>query len=225
MNKNSELKWLEGKDYITKPKDLNNPDFQSGNVDYVFSCHSSYLPQLQGFYIYSNYILEKIFEDLKRVKNWLPGYKATAYYNWLLGGAGFLTRNKFKDDIEFEDWLKNNSFDGIKWLYSNKLTDTIENMFISLRNPQFINSMLSVYGVFYTFDDRHLKDFDNWTKKELPSLLRQIKFMNSIGIYWFGYPDEKERAKEYLVKFSKQDFEEPEKYLQWYRKKYCGYEY
>jgi hypothetical protein len=56
-------------------------------------------------------------------------------------------------------------------------------------------------------------------------MVNRIRFTNSIGIYWVGYPNEKLKAKEYLKEFSGEDFAEPEKYLQWYRMKYFGYEY
>jgi hypothetical protein len=62
-------------------------------------------------------------------------------------------------------------------------------------------------------------------EKDWQLALPRMKFINCIGIYWVGYPDEKVKAKEYLVKFSGEDFAEPEKYLQWYRMKYYGYEY
>jgi hypothetical protein len=70
-----------------------------------------------------------------------------------------------------------------------------------------------------------MKYFEQWKQQELPMIIRHIKFTNSIGIYWFGYPDEKIKAKEYLKEFSREDFQEPEKYVQWYRMKFYGYNY
>ena len=56
-----------------------------------------------------------------------------------------------------------------------------------------------------------------------PEALKDIKFINAIGIYWAGYPDEKIKAKEFLKQFSKEDFAEPEKYLQWWRNVYHNF--
>ena len=61
--------------------------------------------------------------------------------------------------------------------------------------------------------------------KVWPEIVNHIRFYNAVTCYWFGYADEKLSAKEYILKFSGQSFEDPRKYLEWYRKKYFGYDF
>jgi len=46
-----------------------------------------------------------------------------------------------------------------------------------------------------------------------------------VGVYWVGYPEEKAKAKQYLVKFSGKELELPAQYLQWLRKNRLGLSY
>lgn len=89
---------------------------------------------------------------------------------------------------------------------------------------QSIDMLLNSYGINKNLHDSSMFYFYKWKNEGLPLIFKKIKFTNSIGIYWIGYPDEKEKAKKYLMEYSGQDFDEPEKYLQWYRKNILGFD-
>jgi hypothetical protein len=194
-------------------------------ADYVISVHNSYGQPMDANFVCSRFILEKTSEALNRVSQWLQGYGAKSFYNKYLGAAHLLTGQNFRNDSETTEWLNNNKYNGSDYLFSNQLTDSLSSQFVKSYNKDYINSIISIFGVAYEITDSDMKYFEQWKQQELPMIIRHIKFTNSIGIYWFGYPDEKIKAKEYLKEFSREDFQEPEKYVQWYRMKFYGYNY
>ncbi len=109
--------------------------------------------------------------------------------------------------------------------------DSISNLgrvfsYMLLRYRDNKDFVLSYFQEFGLMEDQILPfDTLNWNNQRWPQGLTHIKFFNSITCLWFGYPDEKARAKDYLIEFSGQDFDSPQKYLQWYRNKYYGYDF
>jgi hypothetical protein len=217
------LESKRNKEFIFKPQNLIFPVYNDTVNDYIINMHEKFNPPIFLNYICSRYIFEKTLERINWIKNSLPGYKALNDYKRCLRGAKLLTGINFDNDTDFNDWSNKNTYDGTDWLYSNKLTDTLEKLIIKNKDQRFINSIISLYGISFV-EDSDIINFDKWKENKLPEILRQIKFTNSIGIYWFGYPYEQVKAKEYLKEFSGEDFQEPEKYLQWYRMKYYGVE-
>jgi len=212
-------------DILFKSKLMTSYDIMLGDYDYLISTEDKYINPADAGFVCSNYIFDKMVKNVYANKTYLPGYIAKRYYYWNLGGLYYLTGTQFRNDTELTNWLNEYKFDGSDWLYSDKLADFLTHLFVMERNKNYMNYIIRSYGIAYTLTDSDLASFEKWKENELPDILKHIKFKNSIGIYWFGYPDEKIKAKEYLKEFSGEDFAEPEKYLQWYRKKFWGFEY
>jgi hypothetical protein len=117
--------------------------------------------------------------------------------------------------------LNDSNFSPTEFLYSNRFESVLSPL--NYMTSQ-INNFFNSYGVDAGKDSIMIL-LNRFKRLSAMFLMQRVKFTNSIGIYWFGYPDEKIKAKEYLVKFSGEDYAEPEKYLQWYRMKYYGYKY
>lgn len=209
------------KSFIAKREDLGVSDTMVPGSAYIYNIQIDYLPLIEGGRICSKLILEKVIEQVKHTKSLLPGYIAQRYYYWNLNYLYYLTGKYLRGDSLSEQLKVISEFNTTDFLYSNSFDSELSPLNYMI--PQ-INSFFSAYGVDAGKDTLmiQLKRF-----KDLSALflIQRAKFTNSIGIYWFGYPDEKIKAKEYLVKFSGEDFAEPEKYLQWYRMKYYGYEF
>ncbi|RPI15294.1 MAG: hypothetical protein EHM58_14480 [Ignavibacteriae bacterium] len=203
---------------------INNKDFPLVNYNYtffdlcIFRHFKLIFPRSLSF-IFSRYVVEKNIRDLKDIEPHLPAPKAQNYSFQYLYYLNFLTGKNFKNVTEAESWYKNNGYDGLKRLESKEFADTLLNQ--TKNNQGNYRYILSSLG----WDDQINSPQFVPTYKDWQLAFPRIKFVNCIGIYWIGFPDEKVKAKEYLIKFSGQDFEEPEKYLQWYRMKYYGYEY
>ena len=226
---------LENNNFITKAINLNLPDSLSYD-DYIYIVmNNNYLPLIESNRICSNLILEKTIKQINKAKVWFPGYVAANSYFEGLDNIFNLTGLLFQNDTLLNEWYNKNTFDEMDWLYSNKFHDTLLAI-IKYKAPKgayfevfkySFNQWFEYYGIYCKLSDT-LKDYfenDDWRNNYLNNLFNQLRFTNSIGIYWLGYPDEKIKAKEYLIQFSGEDFQEPEKYLQWYRKKYFGYDY
>jgi hypothetical protein len=217
---------LKEKEFLLRTETLPVDNEDKPWIDLTISCKDKFVNPINAEYICTRYMLEKLLTKIIDVKKWLPGgFKALNQYYLVLSITQYLTGMHFKDDNELNIWVKNNNYDSLNWLYSDKLTNRLGYMFINYPDEDFINSTLSNFGVSYIVKESNLRNLDKWETKELPKILEQVKFTNSVGIYWLGYPEEKEKAKEFLVKYSGQNFDEPEKYLKWYRMKYYGTEY
>jgi hypothetical protein len=78
----------------------------------------------------------------------------------------------------------------------------------------------SVFG----FDNKGLGEIqiiskEEWKKKRWNKIQQRIKLLNAIGIYWIGYPYEKDIAKKYLIEKTGKDFKAADKYFIWWIKK------
>ena len=209
------------KSFIAKREDLGVSDTLVPESAYIYFIQIDYLPLIEGGRICSKRILDKTIETVKHTKSLLPGYIAQRYYYWNLGNLYYLTGKYYRDDSLLIQSLSDGNFDPADFLYSNQFDSLLSPLNYMI--PR-INGFFSNYGVDASKDSLVIL-LNRFKDLSAMFLMHRVKFTNSIGIYWFGYPDEKIKAKEYLVKFSGEDFAEPEKYLQWYRMKYYGYEY
>jgi hypothetical protein len=75
------------------------------------------------------------------------------------------------------------------------------------------------------YDGSARLDSDAWRDTVWKELFPRVRFLQCIGIYWVGYPAEKEKAKDYLVRFSSKAFDDPALYLKWYRREYLRLAY
>jgi hypothetical protein len=209
------------KSFIAKSEDLGIPDSLVTGSDYIYFIQYDYLPLIEGGRICSKVILNNNIEHIKYVQPFRPSYISDMEYYRSLYNIHYITGKFMKDDSLSEQLKSISDFNPTDFLYSNRFESEL--LPLNYVIPQIIG-FFSVYGVDASKDSimillNRFKDMSSMF------LMQRAKFTNSIGIYWIGYPDEKIKAKEYLVKFSGEDFTEPEKYLQWYRMKYYGYEY
>jgi hypothetical protein len=207
--------------FIAKREDLGVPDSLAPGSEYIYSIQFDYLPLIEGGRICSKRILEKTVEQIKHTKSFLPGYIAQRYYRWNLNDLYYLTGKYYGNDSLMNLLLNDSTFSPTDFLYSNRFESVLSPLnYVTSQ----INNFFSNYGVDASKDSIMIL-LNRFKRLSAMFLMQRVKFTNSIGIYWFGYPDEKIKAKEYLVKFSGEVYAEPEKYLQWYRMKYYGYGY
>ena len=180
---------------------------------------------------FSRVIIEKSINKLKQYEPVLSGYMAKRDYYRTMDFVWLLTGTRFKNAGELEKWYNKNGFNGFERLNSKDFEDQIFNSLYgrsenNLRSSDNYRFLLNELGFSeQILDTNYGADSSIWREFIWPDEKKSVIFLNCIGIYWFGYPDEKIKAKEYLVKFSGEDYAEPEKYLQWYRMKYYGYAY
>ncbi len=213
--KNLNLVSVSSKEFITKTKNIQLP--WEMNVDYVMVCHTQQLvPNILNIsHICSNYVLEKHVEEFEKYNEFYETSDRSFIYDYIY----LLSGEKIVDEQDYFHRISKKEFNCVDWLFSNGFYDAIVKRITSFKFNNEIFYFLSSYGIPWKYDSpmSYVYNFEN--------MINRIRFTNSIGIYWFGYPEERIKAKEYLVKFSGEDYQEPEKYLQWYRMKYFGCEY
>jgi len=167
-------------------------------------------------------VFEKYLDKIKSIKGGIPGQFAEEFRKAYFRSLSYLTGKKFGNVYEFEKWFNNRKSFDIAYLDSDEFRDNFYKIF--LENP---NNITKGDLIKLGFDESILEynaiKKSDWNNKIWPEALDNIKLINAIGILWAGYPDEKAKAKEFLVNFSKKDFAEPEKYLQWWRNSYHNY--
>jgi hypothetical protein len=234
---NKSLTNLKAPVYMIKATDTGLPDsLLSQGEEYIYSVEQFNLPLIKVSKICSRYVFDNIINQINKIKIYLTDSLASLYVKHkYLSDIFYLTGIKFENDSLLQHWIYKDNFDFPNFLYSDVLGDTLFAYISRIPLKEFSNIMRSYYlrlfanyGISYIpIDTNSINEgyLRKWKKDGFQDLMNKVKFTNSIGIYWFGYPDEKIKAKEYLVKFSGQDYTEPENYLQWYRMKYYGYEY
>jgi len=177
-------------------------------------------------YTFSKFVIGKLYEQIVKAEALLPGYLAKINFYTALGDIFFITGQKFNSSTALEDWKKGNkSYNGFERMDAEEFEYQLKSVY--KKSYEFPSAREVLYGLGFTDKDFESEIADSvfWHNQVWLEVQPKMKFMNCVGIYWVGYPIEMERAKEYLVQYTGQDYKEPEKYLQWYRKNILGVDY
>ncbi len=136
------------------------------------------------------------------------------YYNSLIYFFNLITCNDFTLPKEVAGYKDLGSYLGIEVMMSDCFKKRIYELYAHSKSKKLLNMFGFISGDLETSQvSDTLKKFNEiWDVN-----LRQIIFLNQIGVMWFGYPDEQKRAREYLFKYSGLDSGDPADYLRWYR--------
>lgn len=207
---------------ITKNDTLKNNYPNYDLYDYFYFNH--YVESIPHYFaiVYSRIVFDKALEKLTILERNSKGTWVYEFGRKLLRKLSYVAGVDFKNVNDFKKWfIKQDSFN-LSHFDSKEYRDNVFKLYSNEKDESDQVYMLKYLGIQADYDSLLLMDSSDFNKI-WPEALKDIKFINAIGIYWAGYPDEKIRAKEYLKLFSKEDFEEPEKYLQWWRNVYHNY--
>jgi hypothetical protein len=172
--------------------------------------------------VYSRKVFEKALEKLTILDRNSKGTWVYEFGRKFLKKLSYAAGVNFKNVNDLKIWFdKQSSFD-LSHFDSKEYRDNVFKLYSDREDESDQVYILKNLGIEANYDSLQAMDSSDFNKM-WPEALKDIKFINAIGIYWAGYPDEKIRAKEYLKQFSKEDFAEPEKYLQWWRNVYHNY--
>jgi len=129
-----------------------------------------------------------------------------------------LTGQDFETSAEWQQWLSRNPYDGFAHLDSDAFAEVVRQECCQPmdRRRSALLASLGLPPALYGRQQRIAPE--EWRDTTWKGLFPRVRFLQCIGIYWVGYPPEKERAKEYLVRFSNKTFDDPAMYLKWYRR-------
>lgn len=189
-------------------------------INHVLILPYESIPLHPLYFILSRFIIEKSIEKLKEFEPFHSGYKTSSFtspprfYLSTMTGKGLYTSKLINEWYQKE-------FNGFEYLDTEEFKGNIFTYYLKtykgtadkiLREIGFISKMTED-----SFTSR------KWFEENWISALENIKIVNAIGIYWVGYPDEKEVAKGYLKSISGKDFDEAAQYFQWWRREYMKY--
>jgi hypothetical protein len=222
---NSVIRYYKGKPLLIKP-DKSFGWYEPDRYDLVIFRPFKIMQINRFSFVFSNFMVKKLSNYVASSEKYLPGYKAfTGYWN-TLSDLYFVTGRKYKNSEELLNWVDSTKNDNLfERLDSKGFELEMYKLYNESLNNPAATDILREFGFEKNDLNQGPLDTNEWHNKIWVNVQPKIKFINAIGVYRIGYPDEKIKAKEYLVKFSGKDFVEPEKYLQWYRMKYYGYEY
>jgi hypothetical protein len=158
--------------------------------------------------------IENNIELLKSYKDYNDNQQVNVFNNSLLFYLNFITCHDFKNPDEAIMWDGSKDYDDIGVLLSNCFKNRIYEAYAHSKTKRLLMTLgFSSKDLEISQGLDTLKKFEEiWNEK-----LQSIIFMNEIGVMWIGYPDEQQKAKQYLIQYSDKDFENPEDYLEWYR--------
>jgi hypothetical protein len=174
-------------------------------------------------YLCSHRVLDQAIKRLALLEQ-LPQNAFTARHSVLsstLEGLRFITGQQFANSAEWTTWAKTNAYDGFARVNSPEFAEAIR---IECGRPRK-GPMLASLGLPMPIAFRSQGVTSEQWSDVWPKVQPTVCFLQCLGIYWVGYPDEKATAQEYLVKFSGKNFEWPADYLQWFRMNRLGLAY
>jgi hypothetical protein len=172
--------------------------------------------------VFSRYEIERLLDKIELLEKFRTGYKANLFFVKYLQKAFLITGAINENSLELRGWLNENpGFSGLERMDSPEYSAFIYGVLKEPGNNDRMKLLneLGFSGEDFTF---YSNDSVTWSSN-WKEINKKAKFVNCIGMYWIGYPEERSKAKEYLVQFTGEDYSAPEEYLKWYRSKYYGY--
>lgn len=170
-------------------------------------------------YICCRRILDRAIARLAFLEQ-LPKNAFTAkhsVFSTTLAGLKLTTGQSFEKGSQWKGWAATNAYDGFLRMDSSEFADAIRKTCGQAASKQR-NGMLSSLGMPQTLATRQCEMSSEQWRDVWPKLHPTVRFLQCVGIYWVGYREEKEKAREFLVQFSGQEFQSPAQCLRWYRK-------
>jgi hypothetical protein len=164
--------------------------------------------------IFSRRSAQQYSESLRTYDSTGQNDNAKGYYNSLIYFFNLITCNDFSDPADVAEWKGLSGYLGINVMKSDCFKKRMYDIYAHSKSK----TLLFLFGfkpgdveIGETADT--LKRFEDiWSTN-----LKQMIFLNQIGVMWIGYPDEQKLAKAYLIQYSGKDFDDPSDYLVWYR--------
>lgn len=177
-------------------------------------------------HVFSARVISASLKRLEFLEPHQSGAMGSRYHKEALRTLEFLSDTNFSTPAEWKSWYAVHRFEGLNRLRSEDVRNRFANdCFRALGTPEFgrhIDDLICL-----GFDPR--VGSPTMTRQEWDKCFNdmwpQIVFLNAIGVYWIGDPEEQAQARGYLVQSSGNNYDDPAKYLKWWRKKFYNVTY
>lgn len=215
-------------DVVLKPADIpwKMTRIDPGDFDAVIFLNSARIDEAHLLRcICSRRVLDAAIERLAASE----GQKASAFASVLARRTAdslqLLTGQEFATSAQWRQWLSENPYDGFARLDSDAFAEAVRQECCRPMD-RTRSAMLASLGLPPVLCARQQKITpEQWRSGAWKESSPRVRFLQCLGIYWVGYPDEKKKAREYLAQFSGRTSEDPVTYLKWYRREYLKLAY
>jgi hypothetical protein len=209
-------------------QDIPWPNIQPQNYDAFILRHEKPLPGHSLGNIFSINIIKADINRMEYMEKYFPGNLAEGYYNIARQSLQLLTGRNYWTTKEWENWAKENKYNGISRLESKEFKQELFNLYFN--NSTDVNIKWQLYSLGFGEDiiSKNQLSESEW-ERAWTDALPKIKYLNWIGLYWIGTKKEKLYAKNNIDKFigttKYSGNYQPEEYLKIYRKIFDNVDY
>lgn len=176
--------------------------------------------------VFSKRIIESSLKRLESLEPHQSGAMGNKFYQQALRTLSFLCDTNFLTAMQWKSWCSAHPFGGLEHLQSDVVRRRLaDDCFRALGTPKFSGYIDGLIDM--GFDPRigsPTMTRQEWDR-DFDQMWPQMVFLNAIGVFFVGSPDEVADAKNYLIKKSGQNFDEPDMYLKWWRKNFYDVTY
>ena len=190
-------------------------------INHVFILPYKNIPLHNINFAFSRYIIKKSIDLIKKYEPFYSGHKTSAVTYPPIQYLSLMTGKRFWSAESINEWYLEKEFNGLEYLDTEEFKENIFTYYLKTYGGTVNETLREIGFISKRTEDSYTSR--KWFAENWTSALENIKIINAIGIYWVGYPDEKEEAKEFLKSISGKDFTEPTEYFQWWRREYMKY--
>lgn len=154
------------------------------------------------------------------------GFKAKNQKANYIRNLYLITGKDFSSTGEIEYWYGLNNYEPFARINSFEFWAQCFSWLTKYpKSPQIRNAFLKMGFLSNIIDTSFVPALAYWFGDYRKNTTENILTLNSIAMLWFGYPDEKLQAANFLKEKTGWITENPLYYLRWYRKNYLGVDY
>jgi hypothetical protein len=210
----------------------NKVPFYCFNTDYSIIRHEEYVPPHYFRRIFSRnifmlqYNLLTMYDSLDRKYSRdidsQDGRRKPRNTETIFNSLKLMTGKDFEAIADYKQYL-----DSTKDVFYH---DYISSKEFSMAVYSQANDSMNIYEKAMKYYEFHVigrtaEEFKEQWDRLWNEALPQLNYFDYVGLYWFGTPIEKTRAKTFLKDYTHADFTEPADYLEWYYKNIYHYKF
>ena len=176
-------------------------------------------------YIFCKSNLERFWEVWSQFEKWNNSYNKNIVNGNISESIRIMTGRYFQFIGDYRNWISKNSV-GLERISSEEFSQDIFNQLNNNPKSYEIRKRIFALGSGPGFmNTEYLPTKEEWNKEVWPTLVNHFKFLNAVGILWIGSDEEKGLAKEFLLSLTQQDYNEPQKYLEYWYSHFYNYKF
>jgi hypothetical protein len=197
----------------------NDNNFIPANFDAFIIRTEFVVPGHPWTYVFSKRILTSSIKRMEFLDPYLPGVFALRFYREAVRALLFLSDTNCLATQDWRRWCNAHPFIDVERLRSDEFRKWLADQYYRTHETTVHFQDFENLGFDLRTGNPRTMSRGEWDKM-FENMWPQVVFLNSIGTYWIGDSTEQARAKDYLVKSSGQNYDDPGMYLKWWRKEY-----